>query len=206
MNYLTAKASDTGIIIGCCAMVLFNTATRQGRYFRGEEIEPMRDKIVERAEATMASLGVTKDDDEVKLAPFLCEAVRLFIEEAPISTEEIANIVLGHLDRPPIKLDALPEKLADGNADRHFLMDLMGVEYRKHRNNMGRRLASVIEEAIKGVLPSDGPVPMLVIPLDKDGEPDMDRAHEYAPGTEAYDEIVKQVIEPNRVPGNGTVH
>lgn len=48
----------------------------------------------------------------------------------------------------------------------------------------------------------------MVIPLKEDGSLDYDRAAEYAPGTEAYEAVRRQVLpdEPNLVPGNGTVH
>lgn len=208
MKFHSAPGSDVGLINGCCAFILFNQATRQGRYFRGDETDSLIAELNERTKKLIEGLGLTFDENSVENAPYVCEAIRFMIEEAPISTLEIANKQLEAMGVQQLaSMNDLPQPLTDGVADRFFLMELLGHERKMHRRPLGERLRDAINAAINNV-DENGTIvaPLMVIPLDADGEPDMDNAHKYAPGTEAYEEIRKQVIEPNRVPGNGTVH
>lgn len=202
----------------CCLGLVFNMQTNQCRLFENKELDDLANNLREKAATARLDPDITLQSLDELLHGFM-EAEMM---KAPASPEEVIARLVERLGLPPLDIDKLPVPPNTAELLVAFIVSLMDEDGSHHRAAKmafanALQASTTLSEAIAkaqgqgdGSEAPDGAVtaPLMVIPLKEDGSLDYDRASEYAPGTEAYEAVRRQVLpdEPNLVPGNGTVH
>lgn len=202
----------------CCLGLVFNMQTNQCRLFENKELDDLANNLREKAATARLDPDITLQSLDELLHGFM-EAEMM---KAPASPEEVIARLVERLGLPPLDIDKLPVPPNTAELLVAFIVSLMDEDGSRHRASKmafanALQASTTLSEAIAkaqgqgdGAEAPDGAVvaPLMVIPLKEDGTPDTERLAEYAPGTEAYEAVRRQVLpdEPNLVPGNGTVH
>lgn len=210
----------------CCLGLVFNLHTNQCRLFENKELDDLANNLREKAATARLDPDITLQSLDELLHGFM-EAEMM---KAPASPEEVIARLVERLGLPPLDMSKLPVPLDTAELRLAFIASLMeedGARHRAAKKAFGGMLKGALANALTGSTElaealvkaqamgdgaeaPDGAVvaPLMVIPLKEDGTPDTERLAEYAPGTEAYEAVRRQVLpdEPNLVPGNGTVH